>query len=403
MKTLLDSKLKEKNINLSQEEREDLQNLVDKAGGNILLLCVSGSHSYGLAREGKSDFDFRGVFVQDTLDVLSANPTNDGNYPYTPQLNDEKNDMVLYEVGRFIELLEKGNPNILELLNIPEEWIIYKNPLFDYFFKEKELYLTKKLKDTFIGYAHSQIGKAKGLNKKIHNPQPKERKNVLDFCYVIEGNKSISFWEWVKTYYRYGTENFDKNQWNEVFLKHWGVVKVNNGEQLYCFYPNEDQNIGFRGVLKDLNSQEIRLTSIPKELAHKPHIIVSYNLNGFQVHCKDHKEYWEWVEKRNPQRYLDNIKANTNFDLKNIMHCVRLVEMAEDIILKKQIVTKRPNREYLLSIRNGEVDYDTIMDYVNKKLDKLDDLFQNSSLPHEVDYEYTRNLLKEIRLEFLKY
>lgn len=46
----------------------------------------------------------------------------------TPLVNNETNDMVFYEFGRFMELLSLNNPNILELLNTPETVIIYKHP-----------------------------------------------------------------------------------------------------------------------------------------------------------------------------------------------------------------------------------------------------------------------------------
>ncbi|UFH53186.1 hypothetical protein [Spirosoma sp. KNUC1025] len=48
-------------------------------------------------------------------------------------------------------------------------------------------FLSKLCRDTFAGYAISQIKKARGLNKKILNPLPKERKSLLNFCYVLPG------------------------------------------------------------------------------------------------------------------------------------------------------------------------------------------------------------------------
>ena len=50
---------------------------------------------------------------------------------YIPQISNETNDEVYYELGRFVELLLKNNPNILEILARPEDCILYKHPLME--------------------------------------------------------------------------------------------------------------------------------------------------------------------------------------------------------------------------------------------------------------------------------
>ena len=71
---------------------------------------------------------------------------------YIPQVANETNDEVFYELKRFFELLAKNNPNILELLNTPEDKIIFKHPLFDQL--DASLFLSKKCKHSF-----SKVGK----------------------------------------------------------------------------------------------------------------------------------------------------------------------------------------------------------------------------------------------------
>ncbi|MDC7248572.1 MAG: nucleotidyltransferase domain-containing protein [Sphaerochaetaceae bacterium] len=383
-----------------------VQELRDK--GWIIFEAISGSQAYGTALP-TSDTDIRGIFIMPTTDVLKANPTTDGNYPYIPQVNDETNDVTFYEIGRFIELLEKGNPNILELLNVPEDCIVYKSPLFDKYFSDKDKYITKKLKYTFAGYAATQIGKARGMNKKIHNPQPKVRKTIEDFCYVIEGAQTRPLKEVI----------------GESLLKNCGITKLPQGRGLFALHTDPMEKFQFRGIVKENKesvTNEVRLSSIPKEyfdfyhptlegvqimdeIGHwnpKPRAFlfnIYFDQDGYSVHCKQHKEYWEWVDKRNPQRYKDNMKGEVGYDHKNMMHCVRLVEVAEDIINKGEIVVRRPNRHYLLSIRNGEHKYEDLLAYVENKVEGLDDLFDNSNLPDEVDREQTRELLLTIRLE----
>ena len=55
-----------------------------------LLICVSGSHAYGLNTE-RSDVDVRGIFICGQDRVLSDLNYN-GDYKYIKQISDDKND-----------------------------------------------------------------------------------------------------------------------------------------------------------------------------------------------------------------------------------------------------------------------------------------------------------------------
>ena len=57
---------------------------------------------------------------------------------YKEQINDDTNDTVIYEVRRFLELVGTNNPTVLELLNTPEDCVIYKDPIFDIILENKE-------------------------------------------------------------------------------------------------------------------------------------------------------------------------------------------------------------------------------------------------------------------------
>ena len=72
---------------------------------------------------------------------------------------------------------------------MPKECILYKHPVFDGI--KLDCFLSKQCEKSFANYAYAQIKKARGLNKKIMNPMAKEKKGVLDFCYIYNGSKSI--------------------------------------------------------------------------------------------------------------------------------------------------------------------------------------------------------------------
>jgi hypothetical protein len=337
----------------------------------IILECISGSRAYKLDTP-KSDTDIRGVFVLPKEDFYGLN--------YVAQVNDATNDTVYYELGRFMELLALNNPNILELLNTPSHAVLYKHPLLEIL--KPELILSKRCRETFGKYAYSQIKKAKGLEKKILNPVDKERKGILSFCYVLEGKKSIPLLDYLQS--------------NQLAQKNCGLAKVPNMKNIYGLFYGED--FGFSGIVKKENSNEVSLSSIPKEL--QPKTFLYCNKDGYSTYCKKYKEYWDWVEKRNEARYENTMSHGKKYDSKNMMHTFRLLEMAIEIGRDKEVNVIRPNRDFLLGIKNGEYEYEELLAMAESRQMEMEQAFNNSDLPEKPDVELIGKLAFELREKF---
>jgi predicted nucleotidyltransferase len=393
--------------------KEQLLKLIEEKspGARPLYLVVRGSHAYG-TNVPTSDIDYAGVFIQSLDDILGLK--------YKEQVNDDSNDTVIYELRRFLSLLGTNNPTVLELLNTPEDCIIYKDPAFDFILENREKFITKLCANSFGGYAKQQISKAKGQNKKQNWEKDKvTRKDVLDFVYVIEGEKSIPWKVW--------NEDFN---YEEKFI---GVVNVPNARDVYAVYfdkvardmfsENEPENMrnlliklrkelnqtmgfGYKGLVKSgegLNvaeSNQLRLSSIPK--GENPICNIIYNKDGYSQHCKDYHSYQEWLENKNDARWVDVKSHGQKIDGKNMMHCKRLMGMAREIAEGKGIVVRRPDAEYLISIRKGEVDLQTLIDDVETEIKEIDRLFSESDLPDSVDMEFIHNLIVKIRKQIYK-
>jgi predicted nucleotidyltransferase len=390
-------------------KNELIQLIESKSPGSIpLYLVIRGSHAYG-TNIPTSDTDYSGVFVQNLDSILGMS--------YVDQINDDKNDIVIYELRRFLELLAKNNPTVLELLNTPEDCVIYKHPLFDKILENKDNLLTKICANSFGGYAKEQISKAKGQNKKQNWEKDKvTRKDVLDFCYVIEGEKSIPWKVW--------NEDF---QYDEKFI---GIVNVPNARDIYavyfdeiahmCFSESVPENVresakylrkeselsmgfGYKGLVKtgegatSAESNQLRLSSIPK--GETPICIITYNKDGYTQHCNDYKSYQTWLDQRNEQRWVDVESHGQKIDGKNMMHCRRLMDMAREIAEGKGIVVRRPNAQELIDIRQGKVDLQTLIDHVESEIKEIDILYKNSTLPDKVDMNLVEQILINIRKE----
>ncbi len=339
----------------------------------IIFECISGSRAYGTNIE-TSDTDIRGVFVQPKASFYGLKRLE--------QVHDDKNDIIFYELRRFVELLSANNPNILEMLAAPSDCVVQKHPLFDLL--NPQMFLSKICRNSFAGYATSQIKKAHGLNKKIHNPQPVVRKALIEFCYVAEGQGSVAVSEWLRR------RNWEQKNVGLVALAH-----INDG---YALFYDEAQMFDFKGIVHGEESNDVSLSSVPK--GSTPVAFMSFNKDGYSAHCRQWKEYWEWVEKRNEHRYENTLEHGKNYDSKNMMHTFRLLEMAEEIGRDGEIKVRRPNREWLLKIRKGDFDYAELMAQAEAKVVAIDAFFETSTLPKEPNIAVIEAALVTIRTQF---
>jgi hypothetical protein len=367
-------------------KNEEINYFFLKNNDLILYEVISGSIAYG-TNLPSSDEDRRYVYILPIDYILSGN--------IIEQVNDDTNDVVGYELGRFLNLISSANPNLLELLNMPEDCIVYKNPVFDIIIESRDKFLTKKCKNSFAGYAHSQISKAKGQDKKQNWEKDKvTRKTPLDFCYIHRGEKSIPLVKFM-----------EEKGMDQRFC---GLSNLPHSRDTYALFYDfkeeetngEIKNLGFKGIAFE-DSNQVRLSSIPIDTPKNYFIgYISYNKDGYSQHCKDYLSYQEWLEKRNESRWVDVQSHGQKIDGKNMMHCMRLMQMSREIAEGKGIIVRRPNADELISIRKGEVDLQTLINKVESEIIEIDSLFNSSNLPESVDSKFVSDLILRIRKNF---
>lgn len=348
---------------------------------DIIFKVLVGSHAYGTNIEG-SDKDYKGVYIQSPEDVLENG--------YREQYEVSK-DETYYEIRRFIELCCTGNPTMLEVLYSPEDCIIYKHPVFDKLLINRDKFLSKSCKWSFGGYAFSQIGKTKGLNKKMNweNTGKVTRKTILDFCYILVPNGSTPLKDWLA----YQKDKF----WNQ---RMYGASKIPNCRDMYYIYPKVKEDLEYYGLTnEEESSNDLRLASIPVSETMRG-IAMSYNKDGYIEHCKDYKSYTTWLTERNVQRYVDIENHQQKIDGKNLLHCYRLIETGIEIAKLHTINVRRKNSDFLIEIRKGKHNLEELLAKSDSMIVELNKAFDESSLPEKVDRGYFMSLIVKLRKEF---
>lgn len=363
--------------------------------GEIIFKGLVGSRLYNLHTKD-SDFDYISVYVQNKEDILSNK--------YIPQIEINKDEKI-YELRRFLELVSVGNPNVLELLYAPERCVLKTSEKWSQILAVRDKFLSKKCYDTFSGYARTQLHKAQGLNKKFNWESSRiERKDIIDFCKILdrEDGRVSPMKDWLKT--------------NDYGQEHIGLTSIDGFRDCYKVYtddikwaadnqPNhrfrdiDFSDRDYKGIIGE-NSNEPRKSVIEKYMVNQWKGVLYWNRESYSTHCKEYSQYEKWLKNRNEDRVATNKKHGQQLDGKNLLHTVRLIMTAEEIPMENRInVERTKERDYLLSIKRGEVDLKEIIEEWSKKADDLKELYVNSSLKEEVDKEFICNLELKLRNE----
>lgn len=359
----------------------------------ILFKVIIGSQAYGTNVEG-SDIDYKGVFLQDPEDLYLNG--------YKDELKINK-DEVYFELEKFLTLCSTGNPTCLELLYSPEHCIVHLSNEFKQILEIKELFLTKNLRHSFGNYAMDQIQKASGLNKKMNWENYKTtRKSVEDMCSVYSFSTKMKERNenFIKKLFKrnFATKALKLDKWlkiNNFKSNNCGLVKIEHFKDCYLIFHSKSTK--YKGISSGINANELYLSVVPKN--EKPIGILCFHKDAYSTHCKEYREYEKWLEDRNTNRYVDIEGHGQKIDGKNVLHCTRILETALEIPEQKTINIYRPNRDFLIEIRKGKHDLQSLIQRAEKNLLILHDLFRNSDLPDKFNHN---NLIKELSLNIKK-
>lgn len=142
---------------------------------NIILLALSGSRAYRTNTE-ESDYDWRGIMIrpikEDYLRYEGFEQKDSGWLDEEGNISCLSEDTVVWDLKKYLQLANKSNPNILEVLWHDHYQII--NPIGKQLVSDRNMFITRNVVKTYKGYAYSQLKKLDNPNQTL--PRVNDRK-----------------------------------------------------------------------------------------------------------------------------------------------------------------------------------------------------------------------------------
>lgn len=339
----------------------------------MIMTCCAGSHLYGTSTP-LSDIDERGVFIPDYRYFYGFNEKIE-------QFEDKQSDTTYFELRKFLHLACENNPNIIELLFVPESKMAMHTKEWEDIINHREYFVSKKAKFTFTGYAHSQFNRIKLHRRWLLNP-PIKQPERKDFG-LLEHRSTLT-----------------KDQ-----IGAFNVLLALKLENIKEFHPLKEQleemteTRDFKGLcqqFKEVDPKALQeIVPITDEF-----IEIIQKENTYAQASHEWNLYQNWKKNRNPERA--KLEEKYGHDVKHSSHLVRLITEGEELLTKGTITFPRPDADFLIEVKNGKYKYEEISELLENYDKKFAELYEKSTLPHSANRKKIDELCIKIVREYIK-
>jgi len=364
---------------------------------NLVFLTKHGSQCYGLANE-LSDLDMKGICVPPRevennlfhrFEQVENDPTVHGIFDHLKNPKNPKMESTIFSLKKFMVLAANVNPNIIELLWVDPSDYLVMTPTMEKLMEHKNWFLSTKAKFAFGGYAYAQLAKIERHRKWIVLGDLKEPKREDYGLSSVRARQLDEVFGFIKSEVeKWNLTKYPMDEMNRSELKETIWDLLYNTSQLEVGWDNWPQ--AYETAVVEKIAREYDLKEEVVMLLHKE--------REYKRDMEQYRSWKNWKQNRNPERH--KLEEKSGYDSKHASHLVRLMRMGYEILTDHKVVVKRPDREEILAVKNGEWTYDQVMEFAHSMQSKLDDAYKVSTLPKSVDYEKINQLYHSMYEEF---
>jgi hypothetical protein len=340
-----------------------------------ILFSRHGSHAYG-TNVPTSDQDFKGIAIPPKNYFFGMDRFEQAEFKDIPN----NSEATIYDIRKFCKLAADCNPNIIEVLwSDPSDYIIMTQ-LGEELVNNRDMFLSKKARFTFAGYAHAQLKRIR-----LHYEWNKYGENVKEP--TREDFKLPK------------TPDYSVDQKDAAValvqkkLSHWNL---NDMEELDSAQRILVMN-GVQDILDEmqLGTETQRWNAAVNCLGFETNFVEYLDKERrFRAAERDWKAFLEWKKTRNPTRAA--LEKKFSYDTKHGGHLVRLMRMCGEILDTGKVIVKRPDYEELLEIRNGAWSYERLMEFAESEDLRMDEKYKTSKLQKSVDFKKVNDLCVQL-------
>jgi uncharacterized protein len=364
---------------------------------HTIFLTLAGSQAHGTARAG-SDVDLRGVCIAPLsvrLSLFHAFEQYEGalpeplaetvlphieSHPTASQALDIKTECVIFDLAKFVGLCAAANPNTLEILFADERDWVFETPAWRRLHDERHRFLTKKVQQTFHGYAMAQLKKIKTHRSWLLNP-PTKKPSREDFGLPLAGGTlnredqnriEQSIADKIRSY---GIDNVDMPK----------PTRIAVSERMNAFYRDvlsaSDEGLDER--MRDVATHALQLP---------PDVVAALNAERkYRAAMKQWDSYQAWKTHRNPARA--GLERKHGYDTKHAMHLIRLMRMGLEVLETGDLRVRRDDADELSAIRGGAMSFDELLSAATALQESMATASAATRLPADVERQGVDDLL----------
>jgi len=370
---------------------------------HTIFLTLAGSQAHGTARQG-SDVDLRGVCIAPLsvrLSLYRSFEQYEGGLPEAIQENvlphlkahptalramDIKTECVIFDVAKFVGMCASANPNALEILFADERDWLLSTPVWRRLHAERRGFLTKKVQQTYLGYAMAQLKRIKSHRSWLLNP-PAHKPSREDFGLPVAGSTlnrddqdriEQSIAQRIRSY---GIDDLDLTKPARIALH----------ERMEAFHrdvlaaSDDDMDARMRAVAS-------HATGLPTD------VIAGLNAERkYRAAMKRWDSYQTWKSQRNPARAA--LEREHGYDTKHAMHFVRLMRMGLEVLETGELHVRRQDAAELSALRDGALSYDELLAAAKDLQQAMVHAAATTTLPDDVNHEQVDGLAMALMVE----